>query len=117
VPVVRLTEIFRQAATSQIITNAHRINQGLMPDLAPIEGGDFYFVDAIDTEDGVRKLLAIVQRIARRFTNRPDPRNSGALPDEPRRPRGTLAQYRVAEHTEPTWRGSYRAVRLDLLSR
>ena len=67
VPVVRLTEIFRQAATSQIITNAHRINQGLMPDLAPIEGGDFYFVDAIDAEDGVRKLLAIVQRIAKRF--------------------------------------------------
>ena len=67
VPVVRLTEIFRQAATSQIITNAHRINQGLMPDLAPIEGGDFYFVDASDAEDGVRKLLAIVQRIAKRF--------------------------------------------------
>ena len=67
VPVVRLTEIFRQAATSQIITNVHRINQGLMPDLAPIEGGDFYFVDAIDAEDGVRKLLAIVQRIAKRF--------------------------------------------------
>ena len=68
VPVVRLTEIFRQAATSQIITNAHRINQGLMPDLAPIEGGDFYFVDAIDAEDGVRKLLTIVQRIPKRFT-------------------------------------------------
>ena len=67
VPVVRLTEIFRQAATSQIITNAHRINQGLMPDLAPIEGGDFYFVDASDAEDGARKLLAIVQRIAKRF--------------------------------------------------
>ena len=67
VPVVRLTEIFRQASTSQIITNAHRINQGLMPDLAPIEGGDFYFVDASDAEDGMRKLLAIVQRIPKRF--------------------------------------------------
>ena len=67
VPVVRLTEIFRQAATSQIITNAHRINEGVMPDLAPIEGGDFYFVDAIDAEDAVRKLLSIVQRIAKRF--------------------------------------------------
>ena len=42
VPVVRLTEIFRQAATSRIITNAHRINQGLMPELAPADGGDFY---------------------------------------------------------------------------
>jgi exodeoxyribonuclease V alpha subunit len=35
VPVVRLTEVFRQAAESRIIVNAHRINQGLMPDLAP----------------------------------------------------------------------------------
>jgi ATP-dependent exoDNAse (exonuclease V) alpha subunit len=34
VPVVRLTEVFRQAAESRIIVNAHRINQGLMPDLA-----------------------------------------------------------------------------------
>jgi exodeoxyribonuclease V alpha subunit len=68
VPVVRLTEIFRQAAESRIVTNAHRINQGLMPDLTSAEGGDFYFVDAADPEDGVRKLLAIVQeRIPKRF--------------------------------------------------
>src|SRR5207245_860735 len=67
-PVVRLTEIFRQAAESRIITNEHRINQGQMPDLAPVEGGDFYFVDAGDPEEGVRKLLAIVQeRIPKRF--------------------------------------------------
>src|SRR5262249_57372477 len=36
VPVVRLTEIFRQAAESRIITSAHRMNQGLMPDLAAV---------------------------------------------------------------------------------
>jgi exodeoxyribonuclease V alpha subunit len=68
VPVVRLTEVFRQAAESQIIVNAHRINQGLMPDLAPLESSDFYFVDATDAEEAVRKLLAIVQeRIPKRF--------------------------------------------------
>jgi len=68
VPVVRLTEVFRQAAESRIVTNAHRINQGLMPDLAAVEGGDFYFVDAADAEDGVRKLLAIVrERVPKRF--------------------------------------------------
>jgi len=33
IPVVRLTEVFRQAAKSRIIVNAYRINQGLMPDL------------------------------------------------------------------------------------
>jgi exodeoxyribonuclease V alpha subunit len=39
-----------------------------MPDLAPAEGGDFYFVDAADAEEGVRKLLAIVRkRIPKRF--------------------------------------------------
>jgi len=68
VPVVRLTEIFRQAAESQIILNAHRINQGLMPDLAPLDSGDFYFVDAMDADEAVRKLLTIVQeRIPKRF--------------------------------------------------
>src|SRR5208282_1136882 len=68
VPVVRLTEVFRQAAESRIIVNAHRVNQGLMPDLASVESGDFYFVDAADPEEGVRKLLAIVRdRIPKRF--------------------------------------------------
>jgi exodeoxyribonuclease V alpha subunit len=67
-PVVRLTEVFRQAAESRIIVNAHRINQGLMPDLAPVESGDFHFVDAADPEEGVRKMLAIVrERIPKRF--------------------------------------------------
>jgi exodeoxyribonuclease V alpha subunit len=68
VPVVRLTEVFRQAAESRIIVNAHRINQGLMPDLASVESGNFFFVDATDPDEGVRKLLAIVrERIPKRF--------------------------------------------------
>jgi exodeoxyribonuclease V alpha subunit len=68
VPVVRLTEVFRQAAESRIIVNAHRINQGLMPDLTSLESGDFFFVDAADPEEGVRKLLSIVRkRIPQRF--------------------------------------------------
>ena len=67
-PVVRLTEVFRQAAESRIIVNAHRINQGLMPELASVESGDFFFVDATDPDEGVRKLLAIVrERIPKRF--------------------------------------------------
>ncbi|MFL5281893.1 MAG: ATP-dependent RecD-like DNA helicase, partial [Rhodopila sp.] len=68
VSVVRLTEVFRQAAQSRIITNAHRINRGQMPDLTIEEGSDFYFVDAADPEDGLRKLLAVVrERIPARF--------------------------------------------------
>src|SRR5207245_2410031 len=43
VPVVRLTEVFRQAAQSRIITSAHQINRGAMPDLSKPEGdSDFY---------------------------------------------------------------------------
>jgi exodeoxyribonuclease V alpha subunit len=68
VPVVRLTEIFRQAAESRIIANAHRINHGEMPELDSAEGGDFYFVEAADAEDGVRKILTLVRdRIPKRF--------------------------------------------------
>ena len=46
VPVVRLTEVFRQAAQSRIITNAHRINQGLdaRSSARPETESDFYFV-------------------------------------------------------------------------
>jgi len=48
VPVARLTEIFRQAAASQIIVNAHRVNRGTMPELAAPTGAlcDFIFVEA-----------------------------------------------------------------------
>ena len=54
VPVVRLTEVFRQAAQSRIITSAHRINQGSIPDLSPPEAeSDFYFVQADDPEIAV----------------------------------------------------------------
>ena len=35
VPVARLTEVFRQAASSRIITTAHAINAGQIPDLRP----------------------------------------------------------------------------------
>ncbi len=69
VPVVCLTEVFRQAAESRIITNAHRINQGKIPDLNPPEGNtDFYFVPAEDPEQAVARVITLVQsRIPRRF--------------------------------------------------
>ena len=69
VPVVRLTEVFRQAAQSRIITNAHRINQGLIPDLTPPGAeSDFYFVQADDPESAVARIIELVKtRIPRRF--------------------------------------------------
>ena len=70
VPVVRLTEVFRQAATSRIIVNAHRINAGQMPDvgLGQIERTDFYVVDAAKPETVTAKIVAVVRdRIPRAF--------------------------------------------------
>src|SRR5580658_2941155 len=69
VPVVRLTEVFRQAAESRIIVNAHRINQGGMPDLRKPEAAtDFYFVEAEDPETAVPLIIELVKtRIPRRF--------------------------------------------------
>jgi exodeoxyribonuclease V alpha subunit len=69
VPVVRLTEVFRQAAQSRIITSAHRINQGLIPDLSKPEGdSDFYFVPANDPETAMLRTIELVKtRIPARF--------------------------------------------------
>ena len=70
--VVRLTEIFRQAAQSKIVTSAHLINQGEVPDLEtrPDTGGasDFYFVgrdEPVAARDTVVEMVA--ERIPARF--------------------------------------------------
>ncbi len=69
VPVVRLTEVFRQAANSRIITSAHRINEGLMPELS--NGGaesDFYFVRRETPDRIAATVLEIVKnRIPNKF--------------------------------------------------
>jgi exodeoxyribonuclease V alpha subunit len=68
-PVVRLTEVFRQAAHSRIITNAHRINEGQMPEL-PAKGSeaDFFFVDREDPEQIAATLVEMVKnRIPAKF--------------------------------------------------
>jgi exodeoxyribonuclease V alpha subunit len=68
VPVVRLTEVFRQAAESRIIANAHRINQGSMPDCARDPQSDFHFVQCRDAEDAAAKIVEIVKdRVPTRF--------------------------------------------------
>ncbi len=69
IPVVRLSEAFRQAAQSRIISSAHRINQGFMPDLGKPEGRtDFYVVRADDPETAVPRIVEPVKsRIPRRF--------------------------------------------------
>ena len=66
VPVARLTEVFRQAAESRIVVNAHRINHGQMPE--PPKSGqesDFYMVEIGDPEEGIAKLIEIVTNRSR----------------------------------------------------
>jgi len=69
VPVARLTEVFRQVAGSRIITNAHRINQGLLPEMpARDPDRDFYFVEREEPERIMDTLLELVKRrIPNRF--------------------------------------------------
>lgn len=60
-PVVRLTKIFRQAATSRIITNAHRINRGQMPDLSNGTNTDFFFMERGDPEAAAKEIVELVK--------------------------------------------------------
>jgi exodeoxyribonuclease V alpha subunit len=68
VHVTRLDVIFRQAGDSLIITNAHRVNQGNMPDLSN-QGNDFFLFTAEDSDEAGDLVVDIVQnRIPKRFT-------------------------------------------------
>jgi exodeoxyribonuclease V alpha subunit len=70
-PVVRLTEVFRQAQRSRIVTNAHRINQGEFPSIGAGDShgaGDFYFVERKEPEAAVAAIKEMVkERIGARF--------------------------------------------------
>ncbi len=66
VPTVRLTEIFRQAAQSAIVRNAHLIDRGELPDLRR-NGGDFFF---LSRRDGSSALETIVDLCRRRLPER-----------------------------------------------
>ena len=69
VPVVRLTKIFRQAEHSRIITIAHRINDGRMPEVSANDGeSDFFFIEREDPDQITATLLEMVNtRIPSRF--------------------------------------------------
>lgn len=72
-PAIRLTEIFRQAQQSLIVMNAHRVNQGQMPELKNVKN-DFFFLPC-RSEDAVGQT--IVGLCATRL-----PKNMGILPEQ-----------------------------------
>ena len=69
VPIMRLTEVFRQAANSQIITSAHRIRRGQIPDVRVAErDSDFHFVERDEPENIAATLVKLVkERIPQSF--------------------------------------------------
>ncbi|NDB85096.1 MAG: AAA family ATPase, partial [Alphaproteobacteria bacterium] len=69
---IKLTEIFRQARDSEIITNAHMVNNGIVPNLTRGAAGgkesDFYFVEAEQGDDIINKIITIIKdRIPKKF--------------------------------------------------
>ena len=69
--VVRLTKIFRQAQSSRIIMNAHRINEGQMPDLSNGKTTDFFFTEKEDPEEAVTEIVNLVQTKLSRYYRTP----------------------------------------------
>ncbi|HEX4952129.1 MAG TPA: ATP-dependent RecD-like DNA helicase [Thermoanaerobaculia bacterium] len=68
VEVVRLTEIFRQAQQSRIVVNAHRVRDGVMPELEAPEGSDFFFIERAEPEALLATLGELItRRIPTRF--------------------------------------------------
>ena len=68
VPPVHLTEIFRQAQESDIIMNAHRVNQGEMPDVSIRREGDFFFISETDPAKGLETIRGLcTQRLPQKY--------------------------------------------------
>ena len=68
VPCVKLTEIFRQAASSRIITSAHAINRGQMPELKSSRTSDFFFLQHSEPEEIKHTLVELAHtRLAARY--------------------------------------------------
>jgi exodeoxyribonuclease V alpha subunit len=61
VPLVRLTQVFRQAHQSYIIRAAHSILAGEVPEAAMAPPGDFFFIEANDPETILQRLITVVK--------------------------------------------------------
>ena len=70
---VRLNQIFRQSESSAIITNAHKVNKGILPDLNfRKDNSDFYFIEAEPGDDIINKIITITcDRIPKKFKLNP----------------------------------------------
>ena len=60
VSITTLHEIFRQAAGSKIITNAHLINKGIFPNISNKSDSDFFFVESLEPELALKQIVTLV---------------------------------------------------------
>ncbi len=60
IPVIKLTEIFRQAQESLIVMNAHRINKGDFPELTGNTDRNFFFIEEEDPEEIVELICSLI---------------------------------------------------------
>jgi len=60
IPVIALTEIFRQAQESMIVTNAHRINKGDYPELTGDPDRNFFFIEAEDPDEITELICSLI---------------------------------------------------------
>lgn len=68
IPVTMLNQIFRQAAGSKIVTNAHAINKGNMPDISGGNDSDFFFLPAETPEEILEVVKGLAaQRLPKRY--------------------------------------------------
>lgn len=68
IPMVHLTEIFRQAQESDIVMNAHRINQGDLPDVKVRQDGDFFFLNQADPGSALETIRDLcTSRLPRKY--------------------------------------------------
>ena len=71
VTVIRLTRIFRQAQSSRIVMNAHRINEGKMPDISNGKDTDFFFVQKEDPQETADEVVRLVKNKLSRYYQTP----------------------------------------------
>ena len=112
VPVVRLTQVFRQAAASHIVTNAHRINAGQFPRLVPttkFDQSDCLWLEAPEPAAWCRGHPAPGERIPAHTRHRPGATGAGALSIDARRGGHEAAQRHAPAGAQPAWNGESRA--------
>ncbi len=72
IPLIQLTQIFRQARESMIVTNAHRINKGDFPELTGDTDRNFFFIEEEDPEAITELICSIIaDRLPRHYDYHP----------------------------------------------